>query len=258
MTIAIVAMLVAAAPAYSVITLRSLGGSASGASSIDDAGWISGLSTLPGDQVVHAALWVHGLAVDFRRLRRFDDARSTHPEFDHSILVQIAIHHFDLMRAILGRDPVRVYCHTWRPPASGSKAPQAAAAVIEFDGGTVASYRGSMVSSGAQTPWGGVWRIECADGDILLQGPEYPGEPGAVEVGPRDAEYVEIRPRAGAVRKVELPTLPSNRLGVLEAFVHAVESGTELPISGQNNLPSLALMIAAGESARQGRAVPVG
>ena len=200
---------------------------------------------------------VHGLAVDFRRFRRFDDARSAHPEFDHSILVQIAIHHFDLMRAILERDPVRVYCHTWRPPASESKAPQAAAAVIEFDGGTVASYRGSMVSSGAQTPWGGAWRIECADGDILVRGPEYPGELGDIEVGPGDPEYVEIRPRAGAVRKVELPTMPSNRLGVLEAFVHAVDRGTDLPISGHNNLPSLALMIAAGESARQGRAVPV-
>src|SRR5205823_7804496 len=53
---------------YSVITLHSLGGSASGANSIDDAGWISGLSTLPGDQVVHAALWVHGQAVDLGAL----------------------------------------------------------------------------------------------------------------------------------------------------------------------------------------------
>jgi len=68
MTIAIAAVLVAAAPAYSVITLHSLGGSASGANSIDDAGWISGLSTLPGDQVVHAALWVHGQAVDLGAL----------------------------------------------------------------------------------------------------------------------------------------------------------------------------------------------
>ena len=37
----------------------------------------------------------------------------------------------------------------------------------------------------------------------------------------------------------------------------SVDSGTDLPISGHNNLASLALMIAAGESARQGRAVPV-
>lgn len=68
MAIAIAAMLLAAAPAYSIITLPSLGGSASGASSIDDAGWISGLSKLPGDEVVHAALWVHGQVVDLGAL----------------------------------------------------------------------------------------------------------------------------------------------------------------------------------------------
>ncbi|HWE22637.1 MAG TPA: hypothetical protein VG496_01740 [Myxococcales bacterium] len=57
-----------AAPAYSVITLRSLGGSAAGASSINAAGWVSGLSTLAGDRIVHAALWVHGQSVDLGAL----------------------------------------------------------------------------------------------------------------------------------------------------------------------------------------------
>ena len=55
------------APAYSVVTLRSLGGTAAGASSINAAGWISGLSTLPGDTIVHAALWHNGQAVDSAR-----------------------------------------------------------------------------------------------------------------------------------------------------------------------------------------------
>jgi probable HAF family extracellular repeat protein len=57
-----------AAPDYSVITLRSLGGVAAGASSINAAGWISGLSTLTGDQVVHAALWRHGQVIDLGAL----------------------------------------------------------------------------------------------------------------------------------------------------------------------------------------------
>jgi predicted dehydrogenase len=85
---------------------------------------------------------VHGLVVDFRRDHRYDDSKSLNSELDHSILIQIAIHHFDLMRALLDRDPVRIYCHTWRPPASESMAPQAAMAVVEFAGGAVATYRG--------------------------------------------------------------------------------------------------------------------
>jgi predicted dehydrogenase len=160
------------------------------------------------------------------------------------------------MRAILGRDPARVSCHTWRPPASESRAPQAAAAIVEFDGGAVASYRGSMVSSGGQTPWCGDWRVECADGDIVLRGP-HPDELETVNDNRRDPVYVELRPRGEAPKTMDLPVLSDSRVRVLDAFIQAVESGIELPISGRNNLPSLALMNAAADSARRGRAVAV-
>jgi predicted dehydrogenase len=141
---------------------------------------------------------VHGLTVDFRRFYHYDDAASPHPELDHSILVQIAIHHFDMMRAVLDENPVRVYCHAWRPPASESAAPQAAAAIIEFDGGTVATYRANIVCTGEPTPWCGVWRIECGEGDILLRGPDYPVEGSTFHYDRRDPGYLELRPRQGA------------------------------------------------------------
>jgi hypothetical protein len=45
------------------------------------------------------------------------------------------------------------------------------------------------------------------------------------------------------------------RVVLLEAFVSAVETGTDLPISGHNNLPSMALMIGAIESAQRRESV---
>jgi probable HAF family extracellular repeat protein len=57
-----------AAPSYTVVKLATLGGSAAGASSINEAGWVSGLSSLSGNQVQHAALWMHGAAVDLGAL----------------------------------------------------------------------------------------------------------------------------------------------------------------------------------------------
>jgi predicted dehydrogenase len=204
---------------------------------------------------------VRGLAVDFRRHYPFDDSTSPHPELDHSILVQIAIHHFDLMRAILNREPVRMYCHTWRPPGCQSIAPQAAAAVVEFDGGLVATYRANMLTTGEETPWWGVWRIECDAGEIFLRGPHYPDEDGLfdgmIDFDRRHSGYVELRPRGETPKTLELPALLASRELELEAFVRAVETGAELPISGSNNLPSLAMMMAALESARRGQAVMV-
>jgi predicted dehydrogenase len=205
----------------------------------------------------HALGDVSGLVVDFRRCYRYDDAKSRNPYVDHSILVQIAIHHFDMMRAVLDLDPVRLHCRTWRPPPSESIAPQAAAAVVEFAGGAVATYRASMVSTGEETPWCGDWRIECADGDILWRGPHYPIEDGTFHYDRRDPGYLELRPRGRPPRKLELPAMLFPRVVLLEAFVSAVENGGDLPISGRNNLPSLAMMAAAIESARSGETVPV-
>jgi predicted dehydrogenase len=205
---------------------------------------------------------VRDLTLDFRRHYPFDDSASQHPELDHSILIQIAIHHFDLMRAILNREPVRVYCHTWRPPGCQSIAPQAAAAVIEFEGGVVTTYQANMLTTGEETPWWGVWRIECDRGEVLIGGPLYADDYGTVGDGMfdydrRNSGYVELRPHRKPARTLELPAPLYSRVILLEAFVRAVEIGADLPNSGYNNLPSLAMMTAAVESARRGEAVMV-
>lgn len=53
---------------YSVVSLVSLGGTMSGASSVNDRGWVSGFSTLPGDQTQHAVLWRNGQKFDLGTL----------------------------------------------------------------------------------------------------------------------------------------------------------------------------------------------
>jgi len=53
---------------YSVMSLVSLGGTMSGASSVNERGWVSGFSTLPGDQTQHAVLWRHGQKIDLGTL----------------------------------------------------------------------------------------------------------------------------------------------------------------------------------------------
>jgi probable HAF family extracellular repeat protein len=53
---------------YVVTELGSLGGAASAGNSINDRGWISGFSKLPGDATMHAALWRDGSAKDLGTL----------------------------------------------------------------------------------------------------------------------------------------------------------------------------------------------
>jgi probable HAF family extracellular repeat protein len=56
------------ATTYSVTNLASLGGTNSGANALDNRGWASGFSNLPGDLTTHAALWRDGTLTDLGTL----------------------------------------------------------------------------------------------------------------------------------------------------------------------------------------------
>ncbi len=53
---------------YYIVNLGTLGGSASTANSINDRGWISGISQLSGNATTHAVLWANGARVDLGTL----------------------------------------------------------------------------------------------------------------------------------------------------------------------------------------------
>lgn len=92
---------------------------------------------------------VGSVSVDFRR-----SANAAAPEghrhytLHQPLLADMSIHHFDLMRAVLGQEPVEVACRAWNPTWSNFEEPAAAFATVSFDGGAVVSYRGSWVSPG--------------------------------------------------------------------------------------------------------------
>lgn len=53
---------------YTVTPLGTLGGTTSGASSINNRSWVTGFSNLPGDTTAHATLWQNGSALDLGTL----------------------------------------------------------------------------------------------------------------------------------------------------------------------------------------------
>ncbi len=56
-------------PRYSVVSLGvPLGGTTSGASAINNPGWVAGVSNLTGDATQHAELWVYGHSIDLGTL----------------------------------------------------------------------------------------------------------------------------------------------------------------------------------------------
>jgi predicted dehydrogenase len=183
---------------------------------------------------------VGSVTIDFRRYNNSSEAKAhRHYQIWQPLLVDMAIHHFDLMRAVLDQEPTEISCYTWNPPWSKFVDPAAAAATITFDGGAVVNYRGNWVSPAPRTSWSGEWHIECTKGEIVWSSRD--------DTAP---DHVSVRPLGKRRRSLHLPEMPlTDRRGSLQAFVQAVCTGQEPESSGRDNLHTLALMLAAVESA---------
>ena len=186
---------------------------------------------------------LHAVAVDFRQMSGTNGVVGPHHALDEPLLVDMSIHHFDLMRAVLGREVTTVDLRTWDPSWSLFTGPSEGAGLIESGQDLVTSYRASWVSSGLRTAWAGEWRMDFADAEVWWTSR---GD------GPEGWRSDEVRVRQDG--KVETLVLPSvarvDRAGSLTEFVTAIEEGREPAISGRNNIGSLATTYAAVESAR--------
>lgn len=166
------------------------------------------------------------------------------------LLMDMSIHHFDLLRAVLGREPLQIRCSGYQPAGSPFRDPPAASALIDFAGGVMVRYHATWLSPGPLTNWAGAWRIVCTDGEILWTGRNSAGLRG---------ERVALRHGDGSIERVRLPSLPAyDRAGSLAAFAAAVAGGAEPESSGRDNVGSVALMNAAVASAEGSGWVAVG
>jgi predicted dehydrogenase len=178
--------------------------------------------------------------VEFRRDNLNMSPDSPHLLWAQPLLLDMAIHHFDLMRFILGQNALELYCRAWNPSWSLYRDPACAVANIGFDGGTIVNYQGSWVSPGKVTPWAGEWRLECELGEISFSSRDN-----------NAPDVVRIRKHGKAARKLALETLEHpGRIGSLNAFVEAIRTGAEPMTSGRQNLGSLQLSLEAIRSSQ--------
>lgn len=191
---------------------------------------------------------VTGAKLDFRRNAIAE--RMGNLDVPNPMLGDMAVHHYDLMRMLLGADPVEVTARSWNPPGSPYAMDPAAAMVLGFPDGVVVSYRGSWVDPGPQTAWAGEWQLDFERASIhwTARG----DQPWQTK-----RDRVEIHRPNAPVEEVVLPDFPlPDRSGVLAAFAQAIRTGIEPPDfpSGRANLGTLATIGAALRSAANGGA----
>ena len=154
----------------------------------------------------------------------------------YPLIVDMAVHHYDLMRAFFG-DPEWTVVGSQNPSWSGFEHDAALHQVFGFRKGAIVSYSGSWCTTGPETTWTGDWRIECSGGAVSIAG-----------------DKVLIR-RNDFTREVELPAGPGPQERVLEAFVTAVAEGGTPETHGRDNLKSMERVFKSVESAETGKRV---
>jgi predicted dehydrogenase len=195
------------------------------------------------------------IAIDFSKTIPYPDAERArrHYEMEQPLLIDLAIHHFDLMRMVIGADPISIHCLGWNRPGSPFRDPANATAIVTFDNEVVVTWRASWEGRGHQTTFSGEWTMQCEKADVFWA---CRGDRDVSLDG--DRVCVAASPEEQHSQTLLRPQL-FGRAAVLDAFAAAVETGRIGPFfpHAHDNVKSLRLMEAALRSHRTGEVVAV-
>lgn len=170
---------------------------------------------------------------------------------DYPLIIDMSIHHFDLMRFFLGSDPVRIYGRSWNPPWSWYAGDASASVILGFEGGVEVAYNGSWCSQSRRTNWNANWRFECENGVVMMV-----DDVVTTQVLDVPSKTESLEPSVGEPTVVE-PVAMSHegQSYLLHEFYQAVTQGT-LPVTTcQDNIKSLGIVFDTVQSFETGQTV---
>lgn len=183
------------------------------------------------------------VSADFYVGPRFGGFREA---MESPLLLDMAIHHFDMARFISGANPLSVFCHEWNPHHSWYSHGACAHAIFRMNDETVFNYRGSWCSDGAATSWNASWRIVGSKGTLSWDGEN------RVVVESVSQPVNEFLPKP----IVEIPSIPEypdeekGHASLIQEFISCIRSGETPETAAEDNIHSLAMVFGAIHSSR--------
>jgi predicted dehydrogenase len=162
------------------------------------------------------------------------------------LLVDMAIHHLDLIRFITGRNIARVTAQTFKPSWSWFEHHPGLKMLMELDGEIPFSYSGDWTARGRPTTWNGSWRLQFAEGSIHV-------EDDQITLARCDKWSKNISLQSIEIAQPDL----TGQAALLSRFAQAIREGKPAETSGEDNLWSFAAVMAGVESAKERREIDV-
>jgi predicted dehydrogenase len=175
---------------------------------------------------------------NFRRATVFGGWRDQYKEI---LIEDMSIHHFDLLRHILGEDSKSIYASSMRPSWSWFGGNPVVSATIKFENDVLINYFGSWVTRGKETSWNGDFRLVGSKGVIELID---------------DVPYVTNE--EGEVRELAIPEMPyTDRTYSIYEMVQAIRENRKPITHLEDNIKSFAIVGAALESVQKGKEIDI-
>ena len=188
---------------------------------------------------------LNAIRIDFRRdLRnRWISSRDWRGRMPHPLLLDMSIHHVDLVRSITGREFVEVDARGWPVGDSPFRHDPSAAALMTLDDGTTVSYYGTWGEAlGRETSWNGDWEILGTKARATWTGAVNDALRGTVALEPFGGSRARLHPA---------PLAALDRLGVLHELRRAIREGRDPECSAADNLRTLATVLALARSTEE-------
>ncbi len=196
---------------------------------------------------------LRAIRIEFRRdLRsRWISPHDWRGRMAHPLLLDMAIHHVDLIRSMTGREVVEVDARGWPVGDSPFAHDPGVAALLTLADGTPVSYYGTWAEAlGHETSWNGDWELVGAKARATWTGGVNDALRGTVKL-----EHYGSGSEGTRLTPPRLPVL--DRLAVLHEARRAIREGVEPECSAADNLRTLAVVLALARSTELRAPVPV-
>ena len=162
------------------------------------------------------------------------------------VIIDMSIHHFDLIRFVTGLDAVNVSGSAWNPPWSNYKGDCSSTALFEMNNGARILYNASWCAKGGFCDWNGNWQIECEKGTVTYQN----GEIRVLDV-PKlyKVEKTEI------VSHVSPPKIAQHY--ILDEFMRCVKARKRPNTEARDNIRSVGMVFATVKAMETGKKAEV-
>jgi predicted dehydrogenase len=157
----------------------------------------------------------------------------------HSILLDMSVHHVDLLRYMTQAEVASVVAVEHDTPDNAFKHPSNALCLLRLRGGIPAVWDGDWCARGAATSWEGEWQFVGSRGRLFWD--------GVLDEAFRTSIRLEI-PGQETKELLSVEPVQERRLPLLEHFIDSIERGQQPEPSIEDNRKTLAVVFGSLQS----------